>query len=110
MNALSEKKCSLCEGGTSPLSLGEAQKLLNQIPGWEIDKTGKKISKKYSFKGFYPTMSFINAVAYIAQQEGHHPDISFGYNYCHISFMTHAIDGLSENDFICAAKINELMA
>jgi 4a-hydroxytetrahydrobiopterin dehydratase len=83
--------------------------MLQEIPGWDLGADKKSIVRKFSFKGFYPTMSFVNAVAYLAQQEGHHPDLFVGYNYCTINFTTHAIDGLSENDFICAAKINQLL-
>lgn len=106
---LSEQKCEACEGGIEPLELSVAQRYLAQVSGWELDKDARVIIKKYTFKGFYPTMSFINAVAYIAQQEGHHPDIEFGYNYCNIRFTTHAINGLSINDFICAAKVDKLV-
>lgn len=106
---LSEQKCEACEGGVVPLELAAAQKLVAQVSGWVLEKDARAILKKYTFKGFYPTMSFINAVAYIAQQEGHHPDIEFGYNYCSIKYTTHAIKGLSINDFICAAKIDKLL-
>lgn len=110
MSRLSEKKCSVCEGGVLPLDQNAAKQFLADVPLWDIDKTGTAIERKFNFKGFYPTMSFVNAVAYIVQQEGHHPDMKVGYNYCHISFTTHAIGGLSENDFICAAKINRLLS
>ena len=110
MSRLSEKKCSVCEGGVLPLDLSAAKIYLADVPSWDLDKTGTSIERKFSFKGYYATMSFVNAVAYVAQQEGHHPDMKVGYNYCHISFTTHAIAGLSENDFICAAKINDLVS
>ena len=106
---LTEKKCAPCEGGTEPLDRGRAEELLSQIPGWQVDGDGKKIYRRFDFKGFYKTMAFINAMAWIANQEGHHPDFEAGYNFCLIHFTTHAIDGLSENDFICAAKINALL-
>jgi len=82
---------------------------LDQLPGWEIsgDKTG--IRRTLRFKNFLETISFINAMAYMSEQQGHHPDFSAGYNYCEVLFTTHAIGGLSENDFICAAKINDLL-
>jgi 4a-hydroxytetrahydrobiopterin dehydratase len=87
----------------------QAETLIDQTPGWELGADGKSISRRFEFKGFYKTMGFINAMAWIANAENHHPDFTAGYNYCEVTFTTHAIDGLSENDFICAAKINELL-
>ncbi len=105
---LSQKKCLPCEGGVAPLSEQASKKLLEELVGWELDKQTGAIQKKYSFKNFYRTMSFTNMVAWVANQQNHHPDMKIGYNYCHIYFKTHAIDGLSENDFICAAKIDHV--
>ena len=109
MTLLSEKKCMVCEGGVAPLDEDQCQRMLQEIPGWDLSADKKSLVRKFLFKSFYPTMSFVNAVAYLAQQEGHHPDLLVGYNYCTINFTTHAINGLSENDFICAAKINQLI-
>lgn len=106
---LNQKKCQPCEGGTSPLDAERVQALLRQIPGWEVSEDQKRIFRRFEFKGFYKTMAFINAMAWIANQEGHHPDFEAGYNFCLINFTTHAIGGLSENDFICAAKVNALV-
>lgn len=109
MSELSDKRCQPCEGGTSPLGREEAGKLLKQLDGgWEIAEDGKEIHRDFKFKGFYKTIAFVNALAWIANQEGHHPDLEVGYNHCHVHFTTHAIGGLSENDFICAAKVDEL--
>ncbi len=108
MNKLNEKKCKPCEGDTPPLSPGEARDLLQQVPGWEITADGKALKRQFQFKGFYRTMAFVNALAWVANQENHHPDFTVGYNYCHVLFTTHAADGLTENDFICAAKVNAL--
>jgi len=108
-DTLTDKKCAPCEGGTDPLDRKRAEELLAQVPGWQVDDEGKTIYRRFEFKGFYKTMAFINAMAWIANQEGHHPDFEGGYNFCLIHFTTHAIDGLSENDFICAAKINALL-
>lgn len=105
---LIDKKCQACEGGVPPLSLEEAKKLLGEIPNWQIGSDGKHLVRKFNFKGFYATMSFINAVAFVVQKEGHHPDMEVGFNYATIKFTTHAIDGLTENDFICAAKVDAL--
>lgn len=110
MSDLAEKKCVPCEGGTEPLSPVVAAKLLEQIPGWEMAADGKSIQRRFEFKGFYKTIAFINAMAWVANQEIHHPDFSAGYNFCAVTFTTHAINGLSENDFICAAKVNDLLA
>lgn len=106
---LIDKKCQACEGGVPPLSAEVAKKLLGEIPGWQIGSDGKHLVRKFNFKGFYATMSFINALAFIVQKEGHHPDMEVGFNYATIKFTTHAIDGLTENDFICAAKVNALL-
>lgn len=106
MTGLSDKKCKPCEGGVAPLKPEEIGNLLKQIPGWEY--ADGAIARSYSFEDYYQTMAFVNAVAWIAHREDHHPDISAGYNQCRIEYKTHAIGGLSENDFICAAKIDAL--
>lgn len=103
---LANKQCKPCEGGVPPLSMEEANKLLQQLAGWTL--ADNKISKTFEFKNHYQTMAFVNAVAWISHREDHHPDMAVGYNKCHIEYMTHAINGLSENDFICAAKIDWL--
>lgn len=101
-------RCVGCEGGIPALSLDERQDLLSQVQNWTVSDDQKSIVKRYSFKGFYKTMAFVNAIAWIANQENHHPDLQIGYNYCVVQFTTHAIDGLTKNDFICAAKIDAL--
>ena len=108
MSELEHKKCIPCEGGIEAYNVDKIELLLPQVPEWKVDENSKVISREYTFKGFLKTMSFVNAVAWIAQQEMHHPGMEVGYNYCRIHYTTHAIDGLSENDFICAAKINQL--
>jgi 4a-hydroxytetrahydrobiopterin dehydratase len=105
---LTDKSCKPCEGGVAPMSRAEAEDALPQVPGWELAGNGKSIRRRFEFKGFYKCMSFVNAMAWIANAENHHPDFCTGYNYCEVTFTTHAIDGLSENDFICAAKVNAL--
>ena len=104
---LTEKKCLPCEGGVQPLDQQQTTALLESIPGWIASEKNDQISREFSFSNFVETMAFVNAVAEIAEREQHHPDIECGYNYCRIHFSTHAIGGLSENDFICAAHINE---
>lgn len=106
---LAERKCVPCEGGVQPLTRAEAEKYLRKLAsGWTLSADAASIGRAYAFKDFYRTMSFVNAVAFIANQEDHHPDLEVGYNYCRVRYMTHAIKGLSENDFICAAKIDRL--
>lgn len=108
MTELHEIKCVGCEGGIPALTKDEINKLMPKIKGWIVSADGKMISKKFSFKNFYHTMAFVNAIAWIANQENHHPDLEVGYNYCNINFTTHAVSGLTQNDFICAAKIDLL--
>lgn len=110
MSGLTEKTCKPCEGGVKPLSADEARKMLEQLNGWTLDDANKIIQQDFRFKNYYQTMAFVNAMAWIAHQEDHHPDIEVGYNHCLINYSTHAISGLSENDFICAAKIDALLA
>ena len=106
---LTDRKCVPCEGGVPTLTRAEAEAMLPQVPGWELAEDAKSIHRRFEFKGFYKTMSFVNAMAWIANAENHHPDFTTGYNYCDVTFTTHAIDGLSDNDFICAAKVNALL-
>lgn len=105
---LAHKKCKACEGGISPLTPQEIQRLLQQISGWELKDN--VITKTYEFKNYYQTMAFVNAAAWISHREDHHPDMTVGYSKCKIEYSTHAIGGLSENDFICAAKLDALFA
>ncbi len=104
---LTQQKCKPCEGGVPPLTADEVERLLKQLPGWVLDHG--MIVKTYAFKDYYHTMAFVNATAWISHREDHHPDILVGYNQCRVAYMTHAIKGLSENDFICAAKIDRLL-
>jgi 4a-hydroxytetrahydrobiopterin dehydratase len=104
---LASRKCKPCEGGIPPLTASEAQRLLAQVSGgWELRGDAHAIRREFRFRDFYRTMSFVNALAHIANIEDHHPDLEVGYNYCRVSFTTHAIRGLSENDFVCAAKVD----
>lgn len=109
MSGLRTKNCKPCEGGIDRLSPDRTAKLLKQVPGWMLSDDSKSICREFRFKGFFKTVSFINALAWIANQQGHHPDFSAGYNYCEVTFTTHAIGGLSENDFICASRVNALL-
>ena len=109
MTELTDKKCVPCEGGVPSLTREEAERYLNKLTdGWSLSDDARFIYRDFKFKGFYKTMAFVNAIAWIANAEGHHPDLEVGYNHCLIKYTTHAIDGLTENDFICAAKIDRL--
>lgn len=110
MIELTKKQCKPCEGGTAPLTGTEAMALLQQTPEWSLNEGGTEIHRTYEFKNYYQTMAFVNALAWIAHREDHHPDIEVGYKRCHVRYSTHSIGGLSENDFICAAKIDALVA
>jgi 4a-hydroxytetrahydrobiopterin dehydratase len=103
---LASGKCKPCEGGVAPLKEPEVRQLLKQVPGWEL--ANGRIAKTYEFKDHYQAMAFVNAAAWISHREDHHPDITVGYNQCRVEYWTHAIKGLSENDFICAAKLDKL--
>jgi 4a-hydroxytetrahydrobiopterin dehydratase len=109
MSELASRKCVPCEGGVQPLTRPDAQKLMKQLkPEWTLADDTKCIASEWKFRNFFHTMSFVNAIAHIANAEDHHPDLEVGYNYCRVRYNTHAIGGLSENDFICAAKIDAL--
>jgi 4a-hydroxytetrahydrobiopterin dehydratase len=109
MKDLSEKKCAPCEGGVKPLTPAKVKLLAKQLhKDWKITKDFKSLKRSLKFKDFYRTMSFVNAVAYIADSEDHHPDLGVGYDYCDVTYSTHSIGGLSVNDFICAAKLDRL--
>lgn len=103
---LSSKQCKSCEGDVTPLTTDEITALLSQLTGWRSNN--HLIEKTYKFKNYYQTMAFVNAIAWVSHREDHHPDITVGYNNCRVEYTTHAINGLSENDFICAAKIDKL--
>jgi 4a-hydroxytetrahydrobiopterin dehydratase len=106
---LSDKKCAPCEGGVKPLKPAKVKQLRKQLhKDWKIAKDSKSLARSLKFKDFYRTMSFVNALSYIANTEDHHPDMEVGYGYCRVTFSTHSIGGLSVNDFICAAKLDRL--
>ncbi len=106
---LVKKKCLPCEGGAKPCSLEEAHKQLAQLPGWRLTDDGKRISKEWTAKNFMAGIEFFNRCAQVAEDDGHHPDLHLeGYRNVRVELWTHAIGGLSENDFILAAKIDQL--
>ena len=108
-NQLVAKKCAPCEGGVEPIALPDAQAQLKNLSGWELTHGGQRIRKEWVVKNFLAGLDFFNRVAQLAEAEGHHPDLHLsGYRNVAIELWTHAIGGLSENDFILAAKIDEL--
>lgn len=113
MSDLLDKKCVPCEGGVAKFDISEIHKYQKKVDGWNIIKNENEIyllEKKFEFKNFLESQKFINEVGKISEIEGHHPDITFGWGYAKINISTHAIEGLSENDFILAAKIDQIIS
>jgi len=111
MDDLLKKKCAPCEGGVAPFDISEIHKYQKKVDGWKIIQNNKKVyllEKKFEFKNFLESQKFVNEVGKVSEEEGHHPDIIFGWGYAKINITTHAIEGLSENDFILAAKIDNI--
>ena len=112
MDELLNKNCVPCEGGVTAFDISEIHKYQKKIDGWDVIKNNSNIyllEKKFTFKNFIESQNFVNEVGKISEQEGHHPDILFGWGYAKINITTHAIEGLSENDFILAAKIDKIV-
>lgn len=110
MNPLTQRRCAPCEGGVPALDLAASRALLAQLqPCWRLEREGQALVAEFEFKNYWHTTAFVNAVAWVAHREDHHPDIAFGYRRCTVTWWTHAVNGLSENDFICAAKVDALL-
>jgi 4a-hydroxytetrahydrobiopterin dehydratase len=109
MERLASKSCVPCRGGVDPLSAQEARRLLEATPGWQVREDGKRLERSFEFRDFVEAMRFVNRVADLAEQEGHHPDIAIHWNKVELVLWTHKIGGLHENDFILAAKIDRLL-
>jgi 4a-hydroxytetrahydrobiopterin dehydratase len=107
MSELASRTCTPCRGGIPPMSNDEARRYLEQAPGWELLE-GMRIERRFKFRNFKEAQGFVDRVGALAEDEGHHPDIAFGWGYATIILHTHKIKGLHENDFIMAAKINGL--
>ena len=105
---LKDKVCVPCQGGIPPLTSKEANSLLNSTPGWELKEDATQLYRSFSFDNFKTALNYINKVGIVSEEEGHHPDIEFGWGYVNITILTHKIGGLHENDFILAAKIDEI--
>ena len=111
MSNLKDKKCVPCEGGVIPFDISEIHKYQKKVDGWDVSKDNKQnffLNKRFNFNNFIESQEFINKVGEISENEGHHPDISFGWGYAEIKITTHAIEGLSENDFKKETKIDQL--
>jgi 4a-hydroxytetrahydrobiopterin dehydratase len=107
---LSSKHCESCEGIGAALNTEQVKVLMPQLnKKWAVSSDNKSIQCDFSFNDFYETMAFVNAIAWMANKENHHPDLQVGYNYCSVTYMTHALQGLTHNDFICAAKVDALL-
>jgi 4a-hydroxytetrahydrobiopterin dehydratase len=106
---LAAKTCVPCRGGIPPLSQGDAKGLLASTPGWTLEQDGKRLTRRFEFEDFIEAMKFVNRVADLAEQQGHHPDIAIHWNTVDLVLWTHKIGGLHENDFILAAKVNRLL-
>jgi len=106
---LAKRRCKPCEGGAQPLRADQSAALMDALhPDWSLSADGLEISRCFSFPAYSRSLGFANAVAWIAIAEGHHPILTVAYGSCSVSYTTHAINGLSDNDFICAAKIDRL--
>ncbi|MDX1253029.1 MAG: 4a-hydroxytetrahydrobiopterin dehydratase [Gammaproteobacteria bacterium] len=108
MTNLAAKRCHPCRPDEPALGGAEALELLAHLPGWQLNDPATEISRTFPFKNYYQTLAFVNALAWIAHQEDHHPTLTVHYNRCEVRYSTHAVGGLSENDFICATKIDAL--
>lgn len=106
LSELAQASCTPCEDGTPPLSPGEIDILVRELHGWRV--TDGRLGKEFRFADHYATIAFVNAVAWISHHQDHHPDMLVGYDSCRVTYVTHSIGGLSENDFICAAKIEAM--
>lgn len=106
---LAERRCKPCEGGTTPLGNEQCEQLMLGLDaGWSLSEDNRAISRRFEFSGYDESLGFANAAAWVAIREDHHPVLTVAYRHCTVSYTTHAIDGLSDNDFICAAKLDRL--
>jgi len=109
MTRLRDRRCVACPAGTPALVANRVAALRAELaPDWQVDAAGAALTRDFRFENFHATMAFVNALAWIAHVEDHHPDLELGYGHCRVTFTTHSVGGLSENDFICAAKIDAL--
>ena len=108
MENLETKTCTPCQGGIPPLPEDEARRLLEQAPGWNLEENGTRLRRRWKLADYGEAFELVRKISELAEAEGHHPEISFGWGYCEVVFYTHKIGGLHENDFIIAAKVSKL--
>jgi 4a-hydroxytetrahydrobiopterin dehydratase len=104
-----KKECRACDGEIDRVATDTARVILADLPGWTMNDTATELRREIRFKGYYEVMAFVNALAWVANQENHHPDLEVGYSRVVVRWSTHSVKGLSENDFICAAKTDRLL-
>lgn len=109
MTDLTKKKCVPCEAGAQPLTKEEAEKYMGQVKDWHLSGDAKHVSKEFKFENFLEAMAFANKITAVAEAEGHHPDLAIGWGRVGVELSTHAIKGLSENDFILASKVDQIV-
>lgn len=107
---LASKTCEPCQGGIAAYDAGKAKEMVAQLEGWTLSEDATAISRRFEFKGFAKAVEMANLCAWLGNKQGHHPDICFGWGYCQVTFTTHDAGGLTENDFICAAHLDALVA
>ena len=108
MTALAQRRCTQDKGAQQALSAAEVAHYVGQLNGWQANEEATEIECTFAFKDYYQTLAFVNAIAWMAHQEKHHPDLEVSYNRCVVHYCTHCVDGLTENDFICAAKVDAI--
>ncbi len=109
-DALADRNCVPCNGDTPPLGTDRVAALMEELDGWALESGGTVICRRFAFKGFAKAVEMANLAAWLGNRQDHHPDITFGWGYCEVRFTTHAAHGLTENDFICAARLDALLA
>ncbi|MCF3973787.1 4a-hydroxytetrahydrobiopterin dehydratase [Paracoccus salsus] len=107
---LADKTCEPCQGNVAPYGPDETAAMMSRLEGWVLSEDGTTISRRFAFKGFLKAVEMANLAAWLGNKQGHHPDITFGWGYCEVKFTTHEAGGLTENDFICAARLDALVA
>lgn len=107
---LADRTCLPCQGGTAAMEAEEARRMMAQLTDWTLSSDGTAITRRFTFKGFAKAVEMANLAAWLGNKQGHHPDIAFGWGYCAVTFNTHEAGGLTENDFICAARLDALVA
>ena len=107
---LATSTCEPCQGGTPVLDAATARQMMDQLTGWTLSDDGTAITRRFEFKGFAKAVEMANLAAWLGNKQGHHPDIAFGWGYCAVTFTTHEAGGLTRNDFVCAARLDALVA